>query len=92
MLINADHRMAVTQTSNESATLAPRIFICMRLGLSAPLQAFSYVISSIVGREICETMDFYPFFRISLNPLLRKQRGDDVDCVTASIIDQALLP
>src|SRR5262245_39538212 len=90
-IMNADHRLAVTRTQYASATLAPRIFNCMRLSLADPLQAFSIAILSILGREICETMDFYPFFRINLKLSLRKKRGDNVDCVIASLFDQAAL-
>jgi hypothetical protein len=90
-VMNADHRMAVTRTQSESATLAPRIFICMRLSLAGPLQAFSISILSLLGWETCETMDFHPFFRINLQPSLRKKRGDNVLCVIASLFDQTAL-
>jgi len=62
--MNADRRMAIYQTSNKFATLAPRIFFCIRLGLAASLQAFSIAILCIYLLEISETMDFYSFFRI----------------------------
>jgi hypothetical protein len=92
IIMNADHRMAVTRTQYESATLAPRIFVCIRLSLAASLQAFSIAILSMLGREICETMDFHPFFRINLQLFLRKKRGDNVYCVIASLFDQTALP
>jgi hypothetical protein len=66
--MNADRWMAIYQTLNRSATLAPRIFIRIRLCLAASLQAFSIALLCISKRAICETMDFHPFFRI--NPKL----------------------
>jgi len=62
--MNADRWMAIYRTLNKSATLAPRILICICLSLAASLQAFSVAILCMYGREICETMDFYPFFRM----------------------------
>ena len=77
--MNADRRMAIYQTPNEFATLAPRIFFCIRLGLAASLQAFSVAILCIYWREISETMDFYPFFRIDLLAIsaIRSYTGED---------------
>jgi hypothetical protein len=63
--MNADRWMATYRTLNKSATLAPRKFIFIYLCLAASLQAFSIALLCISGREICETMDFHPFFRIN---------------------------
>jgi hypothetical protein len=71
--MNADRWMAIYQTPNESATLAPRIFICICLSLATSLQAFSTALMRISGRAICETMDFHPFFRINPKLLQRKK-------------------
>jgi hypothetical protein len=47
----------------------------MRLSLASPLQAFSIALRCIFGKAICETMDFYPFFRIRLEaPTVSKSR------------------
>src|SRR5262245_12668806 len=73
--MNADRRMAISQTLYESAILAPRIFICMRFGLAALLQAFSLALLCILVLVICETLDFYPFFRISLKLFPRKKEA-----------------
>ena len=76
------------QTLYKSATLAPRIFICMGLGLAALLQTFSLALLYVLGQAICETMDFHPFFRISLKLLPRKKRGDGADYAIASFFEQ----
>jgi hypothetical protein len=77
--MNADRWIAIYQTLNGSATLAPRIFIQKRLGLAASLQAFSVAILCMNWREICETMDFYPFFRINRPAIsaIRAYTGED---------------
>jgi hypothetical protein len=56
----------------------------MRLGLATSLQAFSLALLYSFGRAICETMDFHPFFRISMKSSPRKKRGDDADYAIAS--------
>src|SRR6266511_51729 len=77
--MNADRWMAIYRTLKRSAILAPRIFICIRLGLAASLQAFSVAILCIYWREVSETMDFYPFFRINRLAIsaIRSYMGED---------------
>jgi hypothetical protein len=47
----------------------------MRVGLATSLQAFRLALLYSFGRAICETMDFHPFFRISLKSLPRKKEA-----------------
>jgi hypothetical protein len=47
----------------------------MRLGLATLLQAFSLALLYSFGRAICETMDFHPFFRISMKSSPRKKEA-----------------
>jgi hypothetical protein len=60
----------------------------MRPGLAALLQAFRLALLYAFGQAICETMDFHPFFRISLKLLPGKKRGDDADYAIASLFEQ----
>jgi hypothetical protein len=58
----------------------------MRVGLATTLQAFSLALRCVFGHEFCETMDFYPFFRIN------KKKGDNVINAIASLVDQCERP
>jgi hypothetical protein len=85
--MNADRWMAIYRTLNRSATLAPRIFIRIRLCLAASLQAFSIALLCISGRAICETMDFHPFFRINpkfLPEAFAKKKREAMTLITSS--------